>query len=67
MSLNSSFFTLFSNINNGFLFKKSFIKQNKSKKVIRILHIFMCEGIIKSYSIKLNYIIIYLKKKIILK
>lgn len=72
MGLNNSFFTLFSNINNGILAKKNIIQQNKSKKVLKFIKILLKEGFIQNYKFSTkneNIIYIFLKinnfKKII--
>ena len=64
MSLNNTFFLLFSNINNGMLSKKNKIKQFRSKKVAKFLQLLVKIGLIQSfrYDLKNQYIYIYLKK-----
>lgn len=63
MSLNNTFFLLFSNINNGMLSKKNKIKQFRSKKVAKFLQLLVKIGLVQSfrYDLKNQYIYIYLK------
>lgn len=54
MSQNNSFFTLFSNINNGFIKKHEMVRQKKSNKILKFLKILLNEGIIRSYRLPKN-------------
>lgn len=66
MIITDTFSNFFSKIKNGYLAKKNKIIQYKSKQIIKILNIFLKEGIIKSYTFNKenpNIINIYLKYK----
>ena len=64
MVITDTLSNLFSTIKNGYLAKKSNIKQQKSKQNIDILNILVKEGFIKSYKINSkNQLNIYLKYK----
>lgn len=64
MIITDTLSNLFSKIKNGYLAKKSKIRQQQSKQSITILNILVTEGFIKSYKINSKkQINIYLKYK----
>jgi small subunit ribosomal protein S8 len=66
MIITDTFSNFFSKIKNGYLIKKYKITQNKSKQIIKILNIFLKEGLIRSYNFcnkNKKIINIYLKYK----
>ena len=66
MIITDTLSNFFSKIKNGYLAKNYKITQYKSKQIIKILNIFLKEGLIKSYTISKknqNIIYIYFKYK----
>jgi len=66
MIITDTLSNFFSKIKNGYLAKKNKTTQHKSKQIIKILNIFLKEGIIKSYTFdkkNQNIINIYFKYK----
>lgn len=66
MIITDTLSNFFSKIKNGYLAKKNKTTQYKSKQIIKILNIFLKEGIIKSYTFNKknqNIINIYFKYK----
>lgn len=59
----NKFADLFSKIINGSNVKKNFIKIKKSNKLVDLVKIFNCNGLIKGYIVKNEEILVFLKYK----